>query len=112
MSKEIPKSNINYCSKNDVESSRDELIDRYSSTSNEVSTSLKDKEFLFVCEKNYMHLFDENNFLQLNSKSKYSKQKGNVFRVDANMHEKIAKLHQCTRGNFCTVFFTIILTYI
>ena len=88
MSKEIPKSNINYCSKNHVESSRDELIDRHSSTSNEVSTSLKEKGFLFVCEKNYMHLFDENNFLQLNSKSKYSKEKGNVFRVDANMHKE------------------------
>ena len=67
-------SNISYCGDYEKSTKRLKNVDHISSTSNEVTTSFKDEEFLFVCEKNYMNSFDENNFTLTTLNSKYSKQ--------------------------------------
>ena len=76
MSNKIRKINNNLDYYGDYEKStkRVKNIDYNSSTRNEVTTSFKDEEFLFVCEKNYMNSYDENNFTLTTSNSKYFKQ--------------------------------------
>ena len=68
----ISNNNICYCNNYEKGNKRVKNIDHNSSTSNEITTIFKDEGFVFVCEKNYMNSFDENNFTLSTSKSKYS----------------------------------------
>ena len=65
-------SNISYCGDYKKSTKRVKNIDHISSTSTEITTSFKDEGFLFVCEKNYINSYDENNFTLTTSNSKYS----------------------------------------
>ena len=74
LKKKKSNNNLDNCGDYEKITKRVKNIDHNSSTSNEVTKSFKDEGFLFVCKKNYLNSFDENNYTLLTSNSKYSKQ--------------------------------------